>query len=159
MILSRGLTTIPRIRPSTFSNVAFDIQMFPDLAPKVNARVFTTTGSIVITGTDSHMLVFLAVDDLQRLFGIPIRDPEPKLVNVSFSLRIPLDIYTIAKTLQQSVSFVELPEQYSNRLIVGTSSGKIQLFGSGSIVVHASSYDAAVQCWNIVSTAVPSTDP
>jgi hypothetical protein len=154
MILSRGMTDMPVIRPSTFSPVAFDIHILPNLAPKVKARVFTTTGSIVITGADSHMLAFLAVDDLERLFGIPIGDPEPKLININFSMHIPLDIYTIAKNLQKEVKFVDLPEQYSNRLIVGTSSGKIQLFGSGSVVIHAASYASATKTWTTVSNYV-----
>jgi len=155
MILSRGMTDIPVIRPSSFSPVAFDIHILPNLAPKVKARVFTTTGSIVITGADSHMFAFLVVDDLERLFGIPIGDPEPKLININFSVHMPLDIYTIAKKLQKDVDFVELPEQYSNRLIVGMPSGKIQMFGSGSVVIHAASYTSASDTWNTVCGCIP----
>lgn len=154
MLEKKGFTTIPNIKKSSFSNLAFDIQFYPDVAPKVRARVFSTTGSIVITGCDTHLFAFLVVEDLERLFGVPARYPEPKLVNVNFSLHVPLDIHTIATTIKDSVSFVELPEQYSNRLIIGTPYGKIQIFGSGSVVIHASTYDTVAQTWACVSPAV-----
>lgn len=154
MVRSRGMTSVPRIRQSTFSKAAFDIQLYPDLAPKVKAKVFVTTGSIVITGCESHMYAFLVTDDLQRLFGVPVRYPEPKLINISFSLHVPLDIHHIARAIAPRATFVDLPEQYSNRLIVGTNGGKVQIFGSGSIVIHAKGYLSAIACWKLVKMHV-----
>ena len=154
MIRARNMTSIPRIRQSTFSKSAFDIQMYPDLAPKVRVKVFITTGSLVITGCDTHMYAFLVADDLQRLFGVPVRNPEPKLINISFSLHVPLDIQRIAHDVSSRATFVDLPEQYSNRLIIGTPGGKVQVFGSGSIVIHAKGYLDAIACWKLVNMSL-----
>jgi TATA-box binding protein (TBP) (component of TFIID and TFIIIB) len=154
MLKKRGFTTIPNVKKSLFSNLAFDIQFYPDIAPEVRARVFSTTGSVVITGCKTHLVAFLVVEDLERMFGVPVRNPEPRLVNVNFSIHIPLDIHTIATNIKNSVSFVELPEQYSNRLIIGTPYGKIQIFGSGKIVIHASTYHNVAKTWACVSSAI-----
>ena len=147
MCESRGMTSYPVIRRSSFSKVAFDIFPLPELCPRLQARVFTTTGSIVITGVTEHTLAFLCVDELERMFGIPISEPDIALVNVSVSLGAPLDIHHLASQIQDEATFVELPERYANRLIIGFDGVKVQVFGSGKITMHSTSYTHATEAW------------
>ena len=141
-------TTTDRLTclPSAFCNHAFEITPFPTAFPGVRVRLFSTTGSLLITGCREPEQVIAALYDTCTFLGpCTCTFPVVRLINSTCSVGRTVSLGRAHDDVRRCVAVdrVTSPETQT-RLVIRMKAGPtVQLFASGKMTVHANDFDLA----------------